>query len=179
MTSVILKKSSIIAEIFLAGNGYIENAKINNTKSLLIMKISAILKGSICLLGLVGVGNILAAPASAGQAAARGAVTLVRASGASVSVSGELTLPNNAYFPGPLTVTPTYGAGTSATDDETIATLQIDPGTADVTNLSASSNPFVASAAAALDAAVTAGDIGAQAAIIRAGSGANGLGGLE
>ncbi|WP_335089067.1 hypothetical protein [Nostoc sp.] len=143
------------------------------------MKISAIVKGSICLLGLVGVGNILAAPASADQAAARGAVTIVRASGASVSVSGELALPNNAYFPGPLTITPTYGTGTAATDDETVDSLEIDPGTADVTNLSASSNPFVASAAAALDAAVTAGDIGAQAAIIRAGAGSNGLGGLE
>ncbi|MEH1923582.1 hypothetical protein [Nostoc sp.] len=143
------------------------------------MKISAILKGSICLLGLVSVGNILAAPASANQAAARGAVTLVRASGASISVSGELTLPNNAFFPGPLTITPTYGAGTAATDDETIATLEVDPGTPDTTNLSTSSNPFVASAAAALDAAVTNNDIGAQAAIIRAGAGANGLGGLE
>ncbi|MEH2111800.1 hypothetical protein [Nostoc sp.] len=142
------------------------------------MKISAILKGSICLLGLVSVGNILAAPASANQAAARGAVTLVRASGASISVSGELTLPNNAFFPGPLTVTPTYN-GTPALDDETIVDLKVDPGTPDVTALSTSSNPFVASAAAALDAAVAATDIGAQAAIIRAGAGANGLGGLE
>ncbi|MBN3961243.1 MAG: hypothetical protein HWQ39_20950 [Nostoc sp. NMS8] len=143
------------------------------------MKISAIVKGSICLLGLVSVGNILAAPASANQAAARGAVTLVRASGASISVSGELTLPNNAYFPGPLTITPLYGTGTPLTDDETILSLEIDPGTADITALSTISNPFVASAAAALDDAVSNGDIGAQAAIIRAGAGANGLGGLE
>ncbi|MEH2263966.1 hypothetical protein [Nostoc sp.] len=56
------------------------------------MKISAIVKGGICLLGLVGVGNILAAPASAGQgqASARGAVTIVRPSGSSISVSGEV-----------------------------------------------------------------------------------------
>ncbi|MFN6527248.1 hypothetical protein [Nostoc sp. ChiSLP03a] len=142
------------------------------------MKISAIVKGSICLLGLVSVGNILAAPASAGQAAARGAVTIVRASGASVSVSGELTLPNNAYYDQDLTITPTI-TGTPAADDESVTSLVVSPGTPNVTNLSTSSNPFVASAAAALDAAVTAGDIGAQAAIIRAGAGSNGLGGLE
>ncbi|MEA5605182.1 hypothetical protein [Nostoc sp. UHCC 0252] len=147
------------------------------------MKISAILKGSICLLGLVSVGNILAAPASAGQGAARGAVTLVRASGASISVSGELTLPNNAYFAAPLVVAPEYGVGTSATDDETIATLTLTPG--DVAGVDAdglvagSGNAFVQAAAAALVAATDAADIGAQAAIIRAGAGANGLGGLE
>lgn len=164
--------------MFLVSNGYIENAKINNTKGLLIMKISAIVKGGICLLGLVGVGNILAAPASAGQAAARGSATFVRASGASSSVSGELTLPNNAFFPGPLTVTATYG-GTSAAGDETVDTLAIDPGTPDITALStsSSSNPFVQAAADALTAAGT--DVGAVAAIIRAGGGANGLGGLE
>ncbi|WP_392534916.1 hypothetical protein [Nostoc sp. C117] len=142
------------------------------------MKISVILKGSICLLGLVGVSNILAAPASAGQAAARGAVTIVRASGASVSVSGEVTLPQNGYYDQDLVITPVYG-GASTTDNETITTLTVSAGTPNVTLLSASSNPFVTSAAAALDAAVTAGDIGAQAAIIRAGAGVNGLGGLE
>ncbi|MEH2061616.1 MAG: hypothetical protein V7K50_04970 [Nostoc sp.] len=147
------------------------------------MKISAIVKGSICLLGLVGVGNILAAPASAGQqAAARGAVTLVRASGASISVSGELTLPNNDYYgadgttPG-LVVTPAYGTGTSATDNETITSLTLTP--AAVVEAAGTGNAFIQSAAKALDAAVAGGDIGAQAALIRTGAGANGLGGLE
>jgi hypothetical protein len=142
------------------------------------MKISAILKGSICLLGLVGVGNILAAPVSAGQAAARGAVTIVRASGSSVSVSGELTLPQNGYYEQDLLITPIYG-GTSVADNETITTLTVSAGTPNVALLSASSNPFVASVAVALDKAVDLGDIGAQAAIIRAGAGVNGLGGLE
>ncbi len=142
------------------------------------MKISAIVKGGICLLGLVGVSNILAAPANAGQAAARGAVTIVRASGASISVSGELTLPNNAYYDQILTITPTI-TGDPKADSEIVTVLTVDAGTPNVTNLSTSSNPFVASAAAALDAAVTANDIGAQAAIIRAGAGSNGLGGLE
>jgi hypothetical protein len=151
---------------------------MNKIRSLLIMKISAIVKGSICLLGLVGVGNILAAPASAGQATARGAVTIVRASGASVSVSGELALPQNGFYDQALTITPTY-SGTAAADDEIVADLKVDPGQPNVGLLTSSSNPFVTSAALALDAAVTTGNIGAQAAIIRAGAGANGLGGLE
>ncbi len=41
-------------------------------------KLSIVLRGSICLLGLVSVGNFLAAPANAQQATARGAVTLIR-----------------------------------------------------------------------------------------------------
>ncbi len=156
------------------------------------MKISAIVKGSICLLGLVSVGNILAAPASAGQAAARGAVTLVRASGASISVSGELTLPNNAYYGldatsgAGLVVAPEYDTTntSSADDNETIVGLTLTPGPVagvDTTTglVQGSGNAFVQAAAAALDKATTAGDIGAQAAIIRAGAGANGLGGLE
>ncbi len=56
------------------------------------MKLSTIIKGSVCVLGLVGVGNFFAAPANADQAAARGAVTIVRPSGSSISVSGELVL---------------------------------------------------------------------------------------
>ncbi|MEH2154651.1 MAG: hypothetical protein V7K66_10295 [Nostoc sp.] len=177
MTADYLINSSIITDIILEANGYIENAKINNTRSLLIMKISAIVKGSICLLGLVSVGNILAAPANAGQASARGAATLVRASGASISISGELTLPNNAYFEGPLDVTIDAPTGTPAADDEVLSGLHITPGTVESTNLATSSNPFVQAAADALTAA--AGDVGATAAIIRAGAGANGLGGLE
>lgn len=142
------------------------------------MKLSTIIKGSVCVLGLVGVGNLFSAPANAGDATARGAVTLVRASGASSSISGELTLPRNAFFPGPLTITPTY-TGTSAEDNEVVATLEVAPGTPDVTGLSitSSSNPFVQAAADALIAA--ADDVGAQAAIIRAGAGVNGLGGME
>ncbi|MBN3944324.1 MAG: hypothetical protein V7L21_24280 [Nostoc sp.] len=103
------------------------------------MKISAIVKGSICLLGLVGVSNILAAPASAGQASARGAVTVVRPSGSSLSVSGELVGATGTDFtaldvvvvgntgPGTnqevvtgLTLTPTVGTA-SSTPPTTIA----------------------------------------------------------
>ncbi|MDZ8237285.1 MAG: hypothetical protein RMZ69_08960 [Nostoc sp. ChiQUE01a] len=54
------------------------------------MKLSTIIKGSVCVLGLIGVSNFFAAPAKAEQAAARGAVTIVRPSGSSISVSGEV-----------------------------------------------------------------------------------------
>ncbi|WP_414562020.1 MULTISPECIES: hypothetical protein [unclassified Anabaena] len=140
-------------------------------------KLSTIIKGSICLLGFIGVSSMLSAPANA-EAAARGAVTLVRASGASVSVSGELTLPENAYFTGALMVGANY-AGTSAADDETITDIMVTPGGINVDALLGVDNPFLQAAADALIAATGAGDIGAQAAIIRAGAGVNGLGGLE
>ena len=62
-------------------------------------KLSAITQGSLYLLGLVSVGNFMAAPASAGgQAVVRSATTIVRPSGASESVSGEVRLPTGMYF---------------------------------------------------------------------------------
>jgi hypothetical protein len=180
MTFGVFIDFSIITEIFIRCTGYIENANAQDAKNPrsepIMNKLSAIIKGSVCLLGLVGVGNFFAAPASAEQAAARGAVTLVRASGASISVSGELTLPQNAYFTTSVTVEPVF-AGTSAADDETITSLVVTPGGIDVASLAGSSNVFVQAAADALIAA--AGDVGATAAIIRAGAGVNGLGGLE
>ncbi|WP_193197821.1 hypothetical protein [Nostoc sp. MG11] len=76
------------------------------------MKVSAILKGSIGLLGLVGASNFLVAPANADQAAARAAVSVTRPSSLTESISGEVLLPDGYYFTGPsgatLTVTPVY-----------------------------------------------------------------------
>jgi hypothetical protein len=92
------------------------------------MKLFTIIKSSICLLGLVGVGNFFAAPANAGDAAARGAVTIVRPSGSSISVSGELTAPSGTQFPGPLDVTVVDGAD-PGTNIETVGGISIDPGT--------------------------------------------------
>ncbi|MEH1850196.1 MAG: hypothetical protein V7L11_00580 [Nostoc sp.] len=91
------------------------------------MKISAILKGSICLLGLVGVANILAAPASAGQgqASARGAVTIVRPSGSSISVSGEVVAAPGTDF-NAVDVEIQGGAG-QGTNQETVAGLTVTP----------------------------------------------------
>ncbi|MEH2023615.1 hypothetical protein [Nostoc sp.] len=92
------------------------------------MKLSTIIKGSVCVLGLVGVGNSFASPAFAGDASARGAVTVVRSSGSSISVSAELTAPTGAYFTGPtLVITPTY-TGTAGSNAEQVDTLTIDPG---------------------------------------------------
>ncbi|NDJ23005.1 hypothetical protein GS682_15465 [Nostoc sp. B(2019)] len=138
-------------------------------------KLSVIIKGSISLLGLVSVGNFMAAPASAEQAAARGAVTIVRPSGSSISVSGEVTLPSGAYYDGALTVAPTAGA--AGTNQETVTSLLITPGTVTgVATVMGSGNPFLDAAAKALGDATAIED---QAAIIRAGAGVDGLGGLE
>ncbi|PHM09547.1 hypothetical protein [Nostoc sp. 'Peltigera malacea cyanobiont' DB3992] len=137
------------------------------------MKVSAILKGSVCVLGLVGVGNLFAAPANAGDAAARGAVTIVRPSGSSVSVSAELTAPTSAYFTGPmLLVTPAY-SGTAGGNDELVTSLTIDPG-AVVNLVSPPSSTIEAAIATKIDAStVTA--VEDLAALVRAASVNGGL----
>lgn len=146
---------------------------------------SVMMKGSICLLGLVGSASFLAAPASAEPAAARGAVTIVRPSGSSLSVSGEMTLPTGMYFgPSGTNATLSIGLGASAslgvlgagTNAEAVTQLTLNAGTpTERTNVS-SENPFLNAAAAKLTNATAIED---QAAIIRAGAGINGLGSLE
>ncbi|BAY79728.1 hypothetical protein NIES25_62140 (plasmid) [Nostoc linckia NIES-25] len=137
------------------------------------MKISAIVKGSVCLLGLVGVGNLFAAPANAGDAAARGAVTIVRPSGSSVSISAELTAPTAAYFTGPaLTVTPTY-SGTAGSNQELVDALEIDPGA--VVNLASPPSATIEAAIAAQIDNATFSTVEDLAALVRAAS----SGGLE
>lgn len=103
------------------------------------MKLSTIIKGSVCVLGLVGVSNVFAAPARADQAAARGAVTIVRPSGGSISVSGELLAPSGTQFPGPLVITPVT-SGNAGTNDEGVTTLTINPGTIAATSAAASTS---------------------------------------
>jgi len=116
------------------------------------MKISAIVKGGICVLGLVGVGNILAAPANAGDAAARGAVTIVRSSGSSISVTGEITAPTGTQFNGPLTITPATTA--PGANLETVGSLIVNPGVP-VVSAAAASSATIESAIATLIAATT------------------------
>ncbi|WP_017651128.1 hypothetical protein [Fortiea contorta] len=129
------------------------------------MKISTIVKGGFCVLGLVSVGNLFAAPANADQASARGAVTIVRPSGSSFSVSGELTAPSGTQFTGPaLTVTPTAtGAGTNAE----VATLSIDPG-APIASTSGAATLTVEGATAAKITAATATTVEDVATLVRA-----------
>ncbi|MBX9259162.1 hypothetical protein H1Q63_35465 [Desmonostoc muscorum CCALA 125] len=91
------------------------------------MKFSTIIKGSVCVLGLVGVSNFFAAPAKADQAAARGAVTVVRPSGSSISVSGELVAPSGTQFAGPLAVTITTPSNPGL-NTESLEGISIDPG---------------------------------------------------
>ncbi|MHC5756748.1 hypothetical protein [Nostoc sp.] len=168
MTADYLRKSSIITDIILEANGYIENAKSNNTRSLLIMKISAIVKGSICLLGLVGVGNILAAPANAGQASARGAVTIVRPSGSSLSVSGELVAADGTDFTALDVVV--NGSADIGTNQEVVTGLTLTP-----TSAAASTTPPT-TIEGAIAAQIAAGSFSAVedlATLIRA-AGANG-----
>ncbi len=136
------------------------------------MKFSTIIKGSVCVLGLVGVSNFFAAPAKADQAAARGAVTIVRPSGSSISVSGEIVAPSGMQFPGPLTVTPTY-EGTLGGNDEAITDLSVDPGLLEESVLTGGTT-----IEAAIAAAITAGaftDVVDIATLVRAAS----SGGLE
>ncbi|MFK0734371.1 MAG: hypothetical protein ACIWVG_25015 [Gloeotrichia echinulata HAB0833] len=110
------------------------------------MKLSIIIKSSVCVLGLVSAANLLAAPANAGQASARAATTVSRSDGTTETVSGEVVLPNGMYFggakavtavagppavlgtpAGTLTVTPVIvGAGDTT---ETIGALAFDAGT--------------------------------------------------
>ncbi|NEO74441.1 hypothetical protein [Moorena sp. SIO3H5] len=123
-----------------------------------------------------GLTAVLATSANA-ESAIRGSAVETRGSGSSISVSGELILPDALHFPGPLVVTPTYtGAGTSTA---TIDTLTLDGGVAaavSTTSGSDSPNVFLSEAANALAAATAVED---QAALIRAGAGTEGLGALE
>ncbi|MHC5859393.1 hypothetical protein [Nostoc sp.] len=137
-------------------------------------KLSTILRGSICLFGLVSVGNFLAAPVDAQQATARGAVSIIRPSGAFLSVSGEVTLPSGSYFDGGVKITPTYG-GIIGGNDETITSLTITPGVVKTTTVS-SPNSFIDTTANLLNNGTSIEDM---TAIIRAGTGNNALGALD
>ncbi|MEH2139146.1 hypothetical protein [Nostoc sp.] len=137
-------------------------------------KLSIIFQGSICLLGLINVGNFLSTPANAQQATARGAVTLIRPSGSFLSVSGEVTLPSGSYLNGGLTISPTYG-GIAGGNNETITSLTITPGLVQTTTLSNPSS-FINTTANLLKNTTSVEDL---TTIIRAGTGNNGLGGLD
>ncbi|MEH1969302.1 hypothetical protein [Nostoc sp.] len=137
-------------------------------------KLSIILRGSICIFGLVNAGNFLAAPANAEQATARGAVSLIRPSGTFLSVSGELILPSGSYFDGGITIAPIYG-GIAGGNQETITSLTITPGVVKTTTLS-SPNIFIDTAANLLKNSASIEDM---TTIIQAGTNNNGLGALD
>ncbi|MGJ5631014.1 hypothetical protein [Nostoc sp. CALU 1950] len=135
------------------------------------MKLSKIIKGSVCVLGLVGVGNLFAAPASANQAAARGAVTIVRPSGSSISVSAEVVAALGTDFSDVAVVID--GSTDPGTNLETVTGLTVTP-----TAVAASSTPptTIEGAIAAQIDAIGAADVVDLATLIRA---ANAGGGLE
>ncbi|MEH1821660.1 MAG: hypothetical protein V7L31_21700 [Nostoc sp.] len=122
----------------------------------------------------MSVGNFLAAPVNAQQATARGAVSIIKPSGAFLSVSGEVTLPSGSYFDGGIKITPTYG-GIIGGNDETITSLTITPGAVKTTTVS-SPNSFIDTTANLLNNATSVEDM---TAIIRAGAGNNALGALD
>lgn len=132
------------------------------------MKFSTIIKGSVCVLGLVGVSNFFAAPAKADQAAARGAVTIVRPSGSSISVSGEVVAVPGTDFSD---VTVAFTGSDPGTNIETISELTVTP-------TAAASTGSATTIEAAIATAITDGNFTALedvAALVRAYS----AGGLE
>ncbi|MBD2254547.1 hypothetical protein [Nostoc parmelioides] len=139
-------------------------------------------KVGILAISFFGISSLTVRPTFAQTASASGAAVLVRPSGGSISISGEIILPSGYYYQGPLEVSPVYG-GTSGENSEVINALTINPGTAQTITSTPTSNPFVQSASNALNSAsggTLAGDVADVAAIIRAGAGVNGLvGGLE
>ncbi|MFW9262482.1 hypothetical protein [Nostoc sp. CALU 546] len=137
-------------------------------------KLSIILRGSICLLGLVSAGSFLAAPANAQQATARAAVSLIRPSGTFLGVSGELILPSGSSLDNGITITPTYG-GTAGGNNETITSLTITPGLVQ-TNTPSSPNSLIDPITSSLNNSVSIEDI---TTIIRAGTGVNSSGALD
>lgn len=149
---------------------------------------------ALLAISVVGLGSVISAPAFA-QTYASGSSTIVLMNGASQSVGAEISLPGGTYFTGgtsigagssangnvvvtPLLTVPAAGAGTGlAINEQDFAELNVDPGLPDtLTNLAPGfSASFTAAAAAALDAAVLAGDLPAQVSLIRAGAGVDGL----
>ncbi|MBW4645048.1 MAG: hypothetical protein KME23_19010 [Goleter apudmare HA4340-LM2] len=141
------------------------------------MKVSAIVKGSFCLLGLVGVTSQLAAPARAQQAAARAAASVTRPSGLTESLSGEVLLPSGFYFEGTggntLTVTPTYT--NPGTTNQSLASLSFNAGAPMPTNNVGTIAGVVIDILQGGNDGVNAATIDDASAIIKAAAGADGL----
>lgn len=139
------------------------------------MKISTLVKGSICVLGLVGAGSLFAAPANAGQASASGSAVVTRMDGSVVSVSGELTLPTGMHYDTDVTVTPTYAASAVTATNETVASLTITPTSVAGTD-TATANPVATAVAGAITGATGISD---QSSLIRAAGGSTGFTALD
>jgi hypothetical protein len=142
-------------------------------------KLSVTIKGSACLLSLISVGNFLVAPVHAEQAVARGAVTLVKASGAYQSLSGEVFLPEGMFFDSgnnpTLTVTPTFA--NVGKESESIQSLSISAGTP-ASTATINTNSFVSSAGQTVQAVQNVNKLEDAAALIQAGASAPGLSGV-
>jgi hypothetical protein len=146
--------------------------------SKLFRQLSVTIKGSACLLSLVSVSNFLVAPVHAEQAVARAAVTLVKASGAYQSLTGEVFLPQGMFFDSgnnpTLTVIPTFAnVGTAS---ESIQSLSISAGTP-ASTATINTNSFIPSAGQTVQAVQNVSQLEDAAGLIQAGAGAPGLSG--
>ncbi|MBW4611823.1 MAG: hypothetical protein KME21_00775 [Desmonostoc vinosum HA7617-LM4] len=141
------------------------------------MKVSAIVKGSICLLGLVGAGGLLAEQAKADQAAARASATVTRPGSVTESLSGEVLLPKGYYFGGTggntMTVTPTYT--NEGETNQSLTGLAFNAGTPMATNSAGTIAGVVIDILQGDNPNVNATTIDDAAAIIKAAAGADGL----
>jgi hypothetical protein len=149
-----------------------------------IAQSKVLFNASLSLLGLVGATTLATAPASAQTASASGSVVIVRPSGSSMSVSGEVTLPSGFYFKD-VKIAPTIVTNTAGTNAEAITNLTVGQSAGDPVAISnpVSSNPVLNAIADAIKTPVvkdTNGDplntVEDRAAIIRS---FGGLGGLE
>ncbi|MEC4883108.1 MAG: hypothetical protein SAL70_17495 [Scytonema sp. PMC 1070.18] len=144
-----------------------------------ISQSKVLFNAGLSLLGLVGATTLATAPASAQTASASGSVVIVRPSGSSMSVSGEVTLPSGYYFKD-VNVKPELATDTAGTNAEVITNLTVgqsatatDPG--EIT-APLSSNPVLNAIAETIKSPggtdITVED---QAAIIRSLGGISGL----
>lgn len=142
-------------------------------------KLSVITKGSAYLLSLISVGNFLVAPVHAEQAVARAAVTLVKASGAYQSLSGEVFLPEGMFFDSgnnpTLTVIPTFA--NVGTGIESIQSLSISAGTPTST-ATINTNASLSSLGQTVQAVQNVNKLEDAAALIKAGASTPGLSGV-
>ena len=142
------------------------------------MKVSTIIKSSICLLGFVGAGNFFVSPANAEQGAARAAVTITNPSSMTQSVSGEVLLPSSLYFQGIPAVaddpaTTTVNEAASGMTLIVTPSVTVSTGTAGTTTAKIDSLSFYAGEPASINPLLGAGKVSDVVAAILKGTNTN------
>jgi hypothetical protein len=132
------------------------------------MKVSTIIKGSICLLGFIGAGNFFTSPAHAEQAAARAAVSVTNPSSMTQSASGEVLLPSSLYFQ-----EIPAGEGTTAMTLIVTPDISVSSGAAGTTTGKINSLSFYAGEPASINPLLGAGKVSDVVAAILKGTNTN------